>query len=47
VENLGVKDKASLEENGLVLVESYSVGFRVQISAQKREAGYRHPLGES
>jgi hypothetical protein len=31
----------------LVLVESYSAGFHVQISSQKREVGYSHQLGES
>ena len=47
MENLGVKDKEPLEENGLVLFESYSAGFRVQIFSQKREARCSHLLGES
>jgi len=46
VENLGVKDNESLEENGWILVESNSAGFRVQISSQNREASLGHPLGE-
>ncbi len=37
VENLGVKDKKSLEENGYSLVESDSAGFRAQISLQNHE----------
>jgi hypothetical protein len=46
VENLGVKGKESLEDNGWILVESYSAGFRVQISSQNREANLSHPMGE-
>jgi len=46
VENLGAKDKKSLEENGYSLVESYSAGFRAQISSQNREAVFTHPMGE-
>ena len=30
----------------LVLVESYSAEFRVQISSQNREAGLAHQMGE-
>ena len=30
----------------LVLVESYSAGFRVQISSQSREADLAHQTGE-
>ncbi len=30
----------------LVLVESYSAGFRVQISSQIREADSAHQMGE-
>ena len=46
MENLGVKGKESLEENGWALVESYSAGFRVQISSQNREASLSHPMSE-
>jgi len=38
VENLSVKDKELLEDNGQVLIKSNSAGFRVQISSQNREA---------
>ena len=31
----------------LVLVESYSAGFRVQIYSQNREADLTHPIGEN
>ena len=30
----------------IVLVESYSAGFRVQIYSQNREAGLTHHMGE-
>jgi len=46
VENLDVKDKKSLEENGYSLVESDSTGFRARISSQSREAVFTHPMGE-
>jgi hypothetical protein len=41
-----VKGKESLEENGWMLAESYSAGFRVQISSQNREASLSHPMGK-
>jgi hypothetical protein len=31
----------------VVLVESYSAGFRVQIYSQNREAAFIHPIGEN
>jgi hypothetical protein len=46
VENLGVKGKESLEENGWILVESDSAEFRVLIYSQNREADLSHPMGE-
>ncbi|MCF6252663.1 MAG: hypothetical protein L3J75_15560 [Methylococcaceae bacterium] len=46
VENLGKKDKESLEDNGIVLIESYSAGFFVHISSQNREANISRPTGE-
>lgn len=45
VEKLGVKDKKSLEENDCSLVESDSVGFRAQVSAQSHEAIWANQMG--
>ena len=47
MENLGEKDKESLEDNGIVLIESYSVELFVQISSQNCEANVTHPTGET
>ena len=47
MENLGVKVKEPLEENGSSLVESGSAGFRAQISSQSREAVFIHQKGVS
>ena len=46
VENLGVKDKESLEGNGLSPCRERSAGFRVEISSENREADSAHPLGD-
>ena len=45
LEKLGVKDKESIEDNGRILVESYSAGFRAQISSENREAGLNQQMG--
>ena len=42
VENLGEKDKESLEENGLSPYRELTAGFLVQISSQNREANTVH-----
>lgn len=47
MENLDVKVKEQLEENGYSLVESGSAGFRGQISSQNREAVLFHQMGDS
>ena len=46
VEKLRVKDKQSLEENGLSPCDSDSTGFLVRIVAQNREVVVYQPVGE-
>ena len=46
MENLGEKDKESLEENGLSPCRELTAGFRVQIFSQNREANLVHQMGE-
>lgn len=44
VENLGKKDKESLEDNGIVLIEGDSAEFFVQISSQNHGAIFPHQM---
>lgn len=47
MENLGVKDKESLADNGRRPYQELFCVFHVQISSQNHEAFLTHPIGET